>query len=350
MYKFFFRRILFLFPPEFAHHFSFFFLRIIFSIPFIKTVFKRKYLIDNQKLNKNLFGLNFSNPIGLAAGFDKDDKLYDHFDAFGFSFVEIGTVTPKPQEGNPKPRLFRVKKDRALINRMGFNNDGVEKICNRLKIKKSNIIVGGNIGKNKQTLFDQSVEDYKICFEYLFDYVDYFVLNISSPNTPKLRELQAKKELEKLIIEVQQLNSQKNIPKPILIKISPDLNNFQLDDVIALVKKYNISGIVATNSTNSREKLTIDEKKIKKIGPGGLTGEPIKSKSTYVIKYIYQKTSGKIPIIAVGGIMSIQDALDKIEAGASLLQLYTGFIYEGPILVKKINKAILKKINKRVLS
>ena len=345
MYKLFFRRILFLFPPEFAHNLSFFLLRIIFSIPFFKTIFKRKYLINNKKLNKKLFGLNFSNPVGLAAGFDKNAKLYDHCDAFGFSFVEIGTVTPKPQQGNPKPRLFRVKKDRALINRMGFNNDGLEKICDRLRKKKSNIIIGGNIGKNKKTPFDQSFEDYKICFENLFDYVDYFVLNISSPNTPKLRELQGKKELEKLIIEVRKLNSKKSNPKPILIKISPDLNNFQLDDVIALVQKYNISGIVATNSTNSREKLTIEEEKIKKIGLGGLTGRPIKSKSTNVIKYICKKSSGKVPIIAVGGIMSVEDALDKIEAGASLLQLYTGFVYEGPILVKKINKAILNNFN-----
>ena len=335
---------MFLFPPEFSHNFSFFILNLIFSIPFVKTIFRKKYVIQDEKLSKNLFGLTFSNPVGLAAGFDKDAKLFDHFDVFGFSFVEIGTVTPKPQEGNPKPRLFRLKKDSALINRMGFNNTGVEKICNRLRRKKSNIIIGGNIGKNKNTPFNQSVEDYKICFEHLFDYVDYFVLNISSPNTPNLRKLQGKKELEKLITEVQALNSKKNNPKPVLIKISPDLNYFQLNDVISLVDKHNISGIVATNSTNSRDELSIEEREINKIGLGGLTGKPIASKSTEMIRYISKQSSGKIPIIAVGGIMSSDDALDKIEAGASLIQLYTGFVYEGPILVKKINKAILQKV------
>jgi dihydroorotate dehydrogenase len=345
MYKLFIRRILFFFPPEFSHNFSFFLFRLLFFIPGLKSVFKNFYLIKDKKLNKNLFGLNFPNPVGLAAGFDKNAKLYNHVDAFGFSFVEIGTVTPEPQQGNPKPRLFRIKKDNALINRMGFNNDGVKKICSRLKKSKSNIIIGGNIGKNKKTLFENSVEDYKICFEYLFDYVDYFVLNVSSPNTPKLRELQGKEKLEKLILEIQNLNSKKDTPKPILIKISPDLNNFQLDDVIALINKYNISGLVATNSTNNRDKLTIQESEIKDIGLGGLTGKPINSLSTRVIKYIHEKSSGSIPIIAVGGIMSVDDALAKIEAGASLIQLYTGFVYEGPALVKNINKAILKKTN-----
>ena len=345
MYKLFFRRFLFLFPPEFAHNFSFVILRFIFSIPFVKFFFKKKYLVKNQNLSKKIFGLNFSNPVGLAAGFDKNAKLYDHCDSFGFSFVEIGTVTPKPQTGNPKPRLFRLRKDNALINRMGFNNDGVKKICARLKRKKTNVIIGGNIGKNKITPFENSVQDYEICFEELFDYVDYFVLNVSSPNTPKLRELQGKKELEKLIIAVQKLNSKKTNPKPILIKISPDLNDFQLDDVIDLVGTYDISGIVATNSTNNRDNLTITKNKINKIGAGGLTGEPINSMSTRTIKYIFTKSNGKIPLIAVGGIMSAEDALEKLEAGASLIQLYTGFIYEGPSLVKRINKAILKKIS-----
>lgn len=349
MYKLFIRRILFFFPPEFIHNFSFLFLKFLFFFPFIKWVFKKKYLIKNKKLNKNLFGLNFKNPVGLAAGFDKNAKIYNHVDAFGFSFLEIGTITPKPQKGNPKPRLFRIKKDNAIINRMGFNNDGVKKVCARLKNNKSNIIIGGNIGKNKNTLFENSVEDYKVCFEYLFDYVDYFVLNVSSPNTPKLRELQGKKELENLILEVQKLNKKKYTPKPILIKISPDLNNFQLDDVISLIEKHNISGVVATNSTNSRDKLTIEKRKIKKIGLGGLTGSPLSSMSTAVIKYIYKKSSGKIPIIAVGGIMSVDDALEKIEAGASLIQLYTGFVYEGPALVKKINNAILNRINQKEL-
>ena len=336
---------MFLFPPEFAHKFSFVILRFLFFIPFVKFFLKKKYLVRNKNLSKKIFGLNFSNPVGLAAGFDKNAKLYDHCDAFGFSFVEIGTVTPRPQIGNPKPRLFRLRKDNALINRMGFNNDGVKKICARLRTKKTNVIIGGNIGKNKITPFEKSVQDYEICFEELFDYVDYFVLNVSSPNTPKLRELQGKKELEKLIIAVQKLNSRKINPKPILIKISPDLNNFQLDDVIDLVGMYNISGIVATNSTNTRDNLIITKEKINKIGAGGLTGKPINSMSTRTIKYIFTKSEGKIPIIAVGGIMSVEDALEKINAGASLIQLYTGFVYEGPALVRKINRAILNSIN-----
>lgn len=344
MYKLIVRRFLFLFPPEFAHNFSFTFLKILFSIPLVKLLFRKTYLVENKKLHKNIFGLEFKNPVGLAAGFDKDAKLFHHCDAFGFSFVEIGTVTPKPQIGNPKPRLFRLKKDSALINRMGFNNEGVEKICLRLRKKKSSVIIGGNIGKNKATPFDKSIDDYKASFNHLFDYVDYFVLNISSPNTPKLRELQGKKELEKLIISVQEINLSKEKQKPILIKISPDLNNFQLDDVINLVEKYNISGIVATNSTNSRNNLREKNQRINKIGNGGLTGKPINTLSTNVISYIHKKSGGKIPIIAVGGIMSAEDALEKIKAGASLIQLYTGFIYEGPILVKNINKAILKTL------
>tara|TARA_Y100001954_G_scaffold57609_2_gene62181 strand:+ start:796 stop:1830 length:1035 start_codon:yes stop_codon:yes gene_type:complete len=344
MYKLLVRRFLFLFPPEFAHNFTFRLIKILFSIPLIKLIFKKNYLLKNRKLQKNIFGLKFKNPVGLAAGFDKDAKLFHHCDAFGFSFVEIGTVTPKPQKGNPKPRLFRLKKDEALINRMGFNNDGVEQICNRLRKKNSKVIIGGNIGKNKLTPFNSSIEDYKICFEYLFNYVDYFVLNVSSPNTPKLRELQGKNHLEKLITSVQKINLSKVKPKPILIKISPDLNNFQLDDVIGLVEKYKISGIVATNSTSSRNNLNEKNQRINKIGDGGLTGKPINSLSTNVIRYIHKKSNGKIPIIAVGGILRPEDAIEKIKAGASLIQLYTGFIYEGPSLVKNINKEILKTI------
>ena len=302
-------------------------------------------MISNKKLERNVFGLNFSSPVGLAAGFDKNAKLINELDAFGFSFIEIGTVTPKAQYGNKKPRLFRLSKDKALINRMGFNNDGLGKIVYRLKNKKTNVIIGGNIGKNKITPLEKSVEDYEKCFNDLFKYVDYFVLNVSSPNTPQLRELQRKDKLEVLISSIQSINNAKPSPKPILVKISPDLDFADVDGVITLIKKYNIAGIVATNSTNKRDGLKTNVNKVKNIGLGGLTGFPIKDMSTNMIKYIYQKSSGSIPIIAVGGIMSPDDAIEKIEAGASLVQLYTGFIYEGPLLIKRINKAILKKYN-----
>ncbi len=342
---FFTRSFLFLFPPEFSHNFTFFMIRILFSIPFFKKIQKSRYCIVNKKIERNFFGLSFSNPVGLAAGFDKNAELINHLDAFGFSFIEIGTVTPKAQYGNKKPRLFRLKNDKALINRMGFNNDGVDKVISRLKKKKTKIIIGGNIGKNKITPLEESVEDYKKCFNALFKYVDYFVLNVSSPNTPQLRELQRKDKLEVLISSIQSINNAKSKPKPILIKISPDLDFSDLDEVIVLIKKYKISGVVATNSTNKREGLKTNSNKLKNIGLGGLTGYPIKDMSTRMIKYIYQKSSGSIPIIAVGGIMTPEDAIEKIEAGASLIQLYTGFVYKGPLLVKDINEAILKKYN-----
>ena len=340
---FIFRTILFLFPPELAHNFTFLIIKYLFKIPFVKKIEKSRYTIKNKNLERSVFGLKFSNPVGLAAGFDKNAELINDWDAFGFSYVEIGTVTPKPQYGNKKPRLFRLKKDKALVNRMGFNNQGLNKVLYRLKKKKTNLIIGGNIGKNKVTPLDQSVEDYKICFNSLFDYVDYFVLNISSPNTPQLRELQKKDKLEYLISSIQLINNSKQKPKPILIKISPDLEYKYVDEILFLISKYKISGIVATNSTNSRDNLNTSIKKIKKIGPGGLTGLPIKNMSTNMIKYIYNKSSGSIPIIAVGGIMTASDAIEKLEAGASLIQLYSGFVYEGPLLIKKINKEILKQ-------
>lgn len=342
---FFTRSFLFLFPPEFAHNFTFFIIRNLFKVPFLKNIEKSRYCVSNKKLERNVFGLNFSNPVGLAAGFDKNAKLINDLDAFGFSFIEIGTITPKSQYGNKKPRLFRLSKDKALINRMGFNNDGLDKIISRLKKKKTNVIIGGNIGKNKITPLEKSVEDYKKCFNELFKYVDYFVLNVSSPNTPQLRELQRKDKLEVLISSIQSINNKKSFPKPILIKISPDLDFREVDEILILIKKYNVAGIVATNSTNKRSQLKTNLNKVQNIGLGGLTGSPIKDMSTKMIKYIYQKSSGSIPIIAVGGIMNPEDAVEKIEAGASLIQLYTGFVYEGPMLVKRINKAILEKYN-----
>ena len=337
------RSILFLFPPEFSHKYTFKFIKFFFKLPLVKSIEKSRYIIKNNNLERNLFGLKFANPVGLAAGFDKNAELINEIDAFGFSFIEIGTVTPEPQFGNEKPRVFRLKKDEALINRLGFNNEGLEKIIKRLKNKKTNTIIGGNIGKNKNTPIEDSVQDYKKSFNQLFNYVDYFVLNVSSPNTPKLRELQKKEKLEVLISSIQSINNTKLLAKPILIKISPDLSYNELDSIIELVKKYKISGIVATNSTNKRENLKTKENLVRKIGAGGLTGRPIKNKSTDVIKYIHQKSLGTIPIIGVGGINSVEDAIEKIDAGASLIQLYTGFIYQGPLLVKKINQEILKR-------
>jgi len=342
---FFTRSFLFFFPPEFSHNFTFCIIKFLFKIPLLKKIEKSRYFINNKKLERNVFGINFSNPVGLAAGFDKNAKMINDLDAFGFSFIEIGTVTPKPQYGNKKPRLFRLKKDNGLINRMGFNNDGLIKVISRLKKKKTKLIIGGNIGKNKITPLEDSVDDYKKCFNDLFDYVDYFVLNVSSPNTPSLRELQRKDKLETLISSIQLINKKKYNPKPVLIKISPDLDFKYVDEVIELIFKYKISGIVATNSTNTRDGLKTSYEKIEKIGQGGLTGSPIKEMSTNMIRYINKKSSGSIPIIAVGGIMSPDDAIDKIEAGASLIQLYTGFVYKGPLLIRNINKAILERYN-----
>jgi len=279
----------------------------------------------------------------LAAGFDKDAKLFDELASFGFGFVEIGTVTPLPQDGNPKPRLFRVKDDSGLINRMGFNNQGIEVVVARLRRRKTNIIIGGNIGKNKVTPNEKAVDDYEICFEKLFPYVDYFAVNVSSPNTPGLRDLQEKAPLTALLKRLQELNNAKESRKPILLKIAPDLTTEQLDDIIEIVADTKIDGVVATNTTIDRSSLKTYKKKVDAIGNGGLSGKPVKARSTEVIKYLSDKSNRAFPIIGVGGIHSAEDALEKLDAGATLLQVYTGFIYEGPALVKRINKAILKR-------
>lgn len=294
------------------------------------------YLVEDKKLERQLFGLTFKNPVGLAAGFDKDAKLYNELSNFGFGFIEIGTLTPKPQDGNPKKRLFRLKEDSAIINRMGFNNGGVEEAVERLK-KNKGVLIGGNIGKNKVTPNEDAVEDYKICFNALFDHVDYFVVNVSSPNTPNLRALQDKEPLTELLKALQVLNFQKTNSKPILLKIAPDLTNEQLDDIIDIVKTTKIDGVIATNTTISREGLQSENKK----EVGGMSGKPLKSRSTEVIKYLSEKSNKAFPIIGVGGIHSAKDALEKIEAGADLVQLYTGFIYEGPKLIRSINKVLL---------
>ena len=301
------------------------------------------FKVKDARLEREVFGLKFDNPVGIAAGFDKDANLFDELASFGFGFVEIGTVTPLPQEGNPKPRLFRVKDDSGLINRMGFNNQGIEAAVARLRRRKTNIIIGGNIGKNKVTPNDEAVNDYEICFEKLFPYVDYFVVNVSSPNTPGLRDLQEKVPLTALLNRLQELNNAKESRKPILLKIAPDLTNEQFDDIIEIVADTKIDGVVATNTTIDRSGLKTDKTKVEVIGNGGLSGKPVRARSTEVIKYLADKSNRAFPIIGVGGIHSAEDALEKLDAGATLLQVYTGFIYEGPSLVKRINKAILKR-------
>jgi len=336
MFSLFIRPLLFLLPPESAHHFTLALLKLFLKLPVMKSIVKSFYNTNNPSLNRNVFGLAFPNPVGLAAGFDKNAEYIDELSCLGFGFIEIGTVTPLPQPGNEKPRLFRLPKDFAVINRMGFNNDGAAKIAERLKKRKSKIIVGGNIGKNKITPNENAADDYGKCFEALFDYVDYFVVNVSSPNTPGLRELQDKAPLMKILNTLQERNNQKKTRKPILLKIAPDLTEPQLDDIVEIVSTCKIDGIVATNTTISRENLQTSQDKAKALGAGGLSGAPLRKRATEVIRYLRQKTD--IPIIGVGGIMNETDADEKLNAGATLMQVYTGFIYEGPSLICRICK------------
>lgn len=307
----------------------------------MRGLWRIMFSYSNNRLERTLFGLTFNNPVGLAAGFDKDAKLVDELACFGFAFIEIGTLTPKPQAGNNKPRLFRLPADRGIINRMGFNNEGVNVAVERLKRKRSRVLVGGNIGKNKVTPNEEAFSDYQYCFEQLFDVVDYFVVNVSSPNTPNLRALQDKEPLTQLLSGLMKLNAAKNAPKPILLKIAPDLTEDQLNDIVDIVKEINLDGLIATNTTISREGLKTSEEEVLKIGAGGLSGQPLRARSTEVLKFLRGKLGPDFPIISVGGIMSAEDAVERIRAGASLVQLYTGFIYEGPSLIKKINKALL---------
>jgi dihydroorotate dehydrogenase len=298
----------------------------------------------HQKLERNVFGLKFANPVGLAAGFDKEAQFIDEFSSLGFGFVEIGTITPKGQPGNPKPRLFRLKEDEALINRMGFNNEGVEEAVRLLKKRKSKVIVGGNIGKNKVTPNEEAFRDYELCFEALFDHVDYFAVNVSSPNTPNLRELQEKEPLKQLLLRLKERNATKRTSKPILLKIAPDLSKQQLDDIIEIVEEVALDGVIATNTTIARNGLKTDPNVLAQIGNGGLSGKPVKKRSTQVIRYLKENAKNPFPIIGVGGINSPEDAMEKLDAGATLIQLYTGFIYQGPMLIRRINKAIVKRV------
>jgi dihydroorotate dehydrogenase len=343
MYRQFIRPLLFLIDPEKIHHIVFTLMRIKGAVPGFKSISAAFFNYRNGKLKKKLLGLVFENPVGLAAGLDKDARLIDEFAAFGFGFIEIGTLTPKPQPGNDKPRLFRLPADQALINRMGFNNEGVEAAVVRLKKRKSRVIVGGNIGKNKVTPNENALEDYAICFEALYPYVDYFVINVSSPNTPGLRELQEKEPLRKLLLHVIGLSQKKQKYKPILLKIAPDLTQDQLNDVIEILRETKTDGIIATNTTISRTGLTTDSQTVAAIGNGGLSGRPLAARATEVIHYLRKNLGKDFPIVAVGGIMSEADAIEKFRAGADLVQLYTGFIYEGPGLVSRINKALVQE-------
>ncbi|HEY8894068.1 MAG TPA: quinone-dependent dihydroorotate dehydrogenase [Niastella sp.] len=378
------RRLLFCFPTESVHYFSMNMMKMGCSIGVIRKSISGQFTPKKGGLSKELFGLRFKNPIGLAAGFDKNALYLTELEALGFGFVEIGTVTPKPQAGNDKPRLFRLPKDKALINRMGFNNDGVQVVAQRLKEWRekqaaigtaskrgqsanlnvqanansssaqnadfhspltnhhSPLIIGGNIGKNKVTPNEDAWKDYEICFRALFDCVDYFVVNVSSPNTPGLRELQEKDSLRKILSHLQTINQQESgeetnrKPKPILLKIAPDLTPQQIDDVIDLAMEIKLDGLVATNTTISREQLHTTSQELEAIGAGGLSGAPVRQRSTEIVKYIHQKTKGRLPVIASGGIFTAADAKEKLAAGAALVQVWTGFVYEGPSIVKNI--------------
>jgi dihydroorotate dehydrogenase len=338
--------ILFLFPAEKAHYFTVSMLKIVLAVPIIGYLFRSFYNYEHPSLEREVFGLKFKNPVGLAAGFDKDGKAFNTMAALGFGFIEVGTVTPIGQVGNPQPRLFRLPPDKGLINRMGFNNAGADAMVERLKMgRPKGVIIGGNIGKNKLTPNEEAEQDYAICFEKLFPYVDYFVVNVSSPNTPNLRALQDKEPLTKLLSLLQKRNKAKASPKPILLKIAPDLTNEQLDDIIEIVETTKIDGIIATNTTISRANLTTAKSAIDNIGNGGLSGAPVRERSTEVIRYLYNKSGKTLKIIGVGGIASAADAKEKLDAGAVLVQVYSGMVYAGPSLVKSINQSLVSKIN-----
>ena len=346
MYHFF-KPFLFKLSPESAHDLTMRLCRIALSLPFGRRIFRHFFSIDNRRLERRVMGLSFKNPVGLAAGFDKDGKYLEDLTALGFGFIEIGTVTPRPQEGNPQPRLFRLPEDEALINRMGFNNGGVKAMAERLRQKGKNtegVIIGGNIGKNRMTPNEDAAADYDYCFETLFDYVDYFVVNVSSPNTPNLRALQDREPLTALLAGLQVLNNKKPKSKPILLKIAPDLTDSQLNDILDIIKETKLMGLVATNTTIARSGLKTDPLSIETIGAGGLSGKPLTVRSTEIIRYLRKNGAPNMVIIGVGGIHSAADATEKLAAGADLIQVYSGLVYEGPALVRQINEGILKSL------
>ncbi|UBM57826.1 quinone-dependent dihydroorotate dehydrogenase [Marinilongibacter aquaticus] len=330
------------FDPEKIHYFAMDLLRFAHRLPFGPALIRKSFTFEDTRLEREVFGLRFKNPVGLAAGFDKNARWVDELANLGFGFIEIGTVTPKPQAGNDKPRLFRLVQDEAIVNRMGFNNEGAATAAELLKVRKSNVLIGGNIGKNKLTPNEEAEDDYLKAFEALHLHIDYFVVNVSSPNTPGLRALQDKEPLMKLLNTLKEANAKKENPKPILLKIAPDLSDAQLDDIVDIVKETNIDGLIATNTTIAREPLQSPQNLVQEIGAGGLSGKPLTKRSTEVIRYLHQKSGGTFPIIGVGGIYTAADAKEKLEAGAALVQVYSGFIYEGPAIVKNICKGILK--------
>lgn len=344
MYKSILKPLLFLLKPEDAHHFTVRMTKISFNLPFANSIINLIYGFEDKQLEREVFGLKFKNPVGLAAGFDKDARLIDEMAMLGFGFIEIGTLTPKPQEGNPLPRLFRLPQDEALINRMGFNNGGVLEAVARLKRRNSDVLVGGNIGKNKLTPNENAVDDYLYCLEILHPFVDYFAVNVSSPNTPNLRDLQEKEPLKQLLQAVKSANDLKEKPKPILLKIAPDLSNGQLDDIVEIVQQTGIAGVIATNTTLDRSELTTPKAEVEAMGAGGVSGKILSKRSTEIIRYLHQKSNGAFPIIGVGGIYSASDAIEKLEAGASLVQVYSGMVYEGPGLVQKIKKGLVHRM------
>src|SRR5690606_35500805 len=317
-------------------------MRSIFNFPLLKAMIKSKYRFDDPRLEREVFGLKFKNPVGLAAGLDKDAKFVDELEMLGFGFIEIGTLTRRPQSGNPQPRLFRLPGAEALMNRMGFNNGGVEEAVQRVKKTKANVLISGNIGKNKDTPNEKAIEDYLRCLETLHPYVDYFVVNVSSPNTPNLRDLQEKEPLKKLLLAVKDVNRQKVKPRPILLKIAPDLTDGQLDDIVEIVQDTGVDGVIATNTTIDYNLVEKEKDKVKAIGSGGVSGKPLRSRSTEVIRYLSHKSKKSFPIIGVGGIFTAEDAIEKLEAGASLVQVYSGMIYEGPGIVKRIKKGLAR--------
>lgn len=335
MYRIF-RKVFFKIDAETVHHFVMGLLQTAYAIAPVRFLIKKNFVVHDSKLARTVFGITFPNPIGLAAGFDKDGKYTDALACLGFGFIEIGTVTPRAQPGNPRPRLFRLPKDLALINRMGFNNQGVENAAMNLRARREKILIGGSIGKNKDTPNENADEDYEKCFLSLFDSVDYFAINVSSPNTPGLRGLQEKEPLTRLLKRLQTLNISRGNPKPILLKIAPDLTNEQLDDIIVIVRETGIAGIIATNTTIDRSNLATSEKELTQIGAGGLSGAPLKNRAIEIVRYIHTHTNGALPIIASGGIFTAEDARVRLQAGATLVEVYTGFIYEGPGIVKKI--------------
>jgi dihydroorotate dehydrogenase len=343
MYRSLIKPLFFLMNPEKAHYTAMGLLKGVTAIPGMKGIMRSMFQVRDARLERELFGLKFSNPVGLAAGFDKNALWVDELECLGFGFVEIGTVTPLAQPGNDKPRLFRLPKDNALINRMGFNNDGAAAAAQSLSRRKSKVIVGGNIGKNKVTPNEDALSDYLKCYDVLYAQVDYFVVNVSSPNTPGLRALQEKEPLMNILQHLQQKNLKQPKAKPILLKIAPDLTNEQLDDIIEIVQQSGIAGVIATNTTISREGLISSKSEIEIIGAGGLSGVPVRKRSTEVIRYLKEKSNNAFPVIGAGGIHTPEDAMEKLNAGADLIQVYTGFIYEGPSIVKRINQRLVHR-------